>query len=159
MSTPITHYTKYLGDRDPLAVIPNTLDTIQNLTRGWTPDRFEHSYAPGKWSARQILTHLAQTELALGNRARMALTTPGYVAQPFDQDPWVALDAGLSGREAVDAFLAMARMNRAFFHALSPAERATALSHPEYGQLTVDWILHQMAGHHINHLRQLEQIP
>jgi hypothetical protein len=24
--------------------------------------------------------------------------------------------------------------------------------------LTVDWILHQMAGHHINHLLQLERV-
>jgi hypothetical protein len=24
--------------------------------------------------------------------------------------------------------------------------------------LTVDWIIHQMAGHHINHLRRLQQI-
>ena len=32
------------------------------------------------------------------------------------------------------------------------------LSHPEYGSLTVDWIIHQTAGHQIHHLKQLEQI-
>ena len=50
------------------------------------PSDFERSYAPGKWSARQILTHLAQSEIALSYRVRMALTTPGYAAQAFDQD-------------------------------------------------------------------------
>ena len=49
-------------------------------------------------------------------------------------------------------------MNRALFEALSPSDRATTLSHPEYGSLTVDWIVHQMAGHQIHHLKQLEQI-
>ena len=49
-------------------------------------------------------------------------------------------------------------MNLAFFEGLSPAQRATPFSHPEYGELTVDWIIHQMAGHHINHLQQLERI-
>jgi len=49
-------------------------------------------------------------------------------------------------------------MNLAFFEGLSEAQRATTLSHPEYGELTVDWIIHQMAGHHINHLLQLERI-
>jgi hypothetical protein len=49
-------------------------------------------------------------------------------------------------------------MNRAFFAGLSPADLATTLSHPEYGALTVDWILHQLAGHQIHHLAQLEQI-
>ena len=58
----------------------------------------------------------------------------------------------------MDAFRAMAGMNLAFFEGLSAGERATTLSHPEYGQLTVDWIIHQMAGHHIHHLLQLERI-
>ena len=158
MTAPVTPYTKYLDGREPLRVIPETIETIQRLTRDWTPDRFERSYAPGKWSARQVLIHLAQTELALGSRARMALSTPGYVAQPFDQDQWIPLDANLGGREALDAFLATARMNLACFASLSAAQRALGFSHPEYGQLTVDWIIHQMAGHHVNHLQQLEHI-
>ena len=158
MTAPVTPYTKYLGDRDPLQVIPASLETIARITRDWPPERFERSYAPGKWSARQVLIHLTQTELALGSRARMAVSTPGYVAQPFDQDAWIALDAGLGGRDAADAFLATARMNLAFFSGLSSAQRAIAFAHPEYGQLTVDWVLHQMAGHHVNHLEQLEKI-
>ena len=127
--------------------------------------QFERAIAPGKWTARQIMIHLAQTELALGNRARMALATPNYAAQAFNQDDWMAIESrgsggsgGLSGAEAVDAFLALVTMNRAFFGGLSPAERATTLSHPEYGALTVDWILHQLAGHQIHHLAQVEQI-
>jgi hypothetical protein len=158
MTAPITPYTSYLGDRDPLAAIRDSLERVQRLTRDWMPDRFERSYAPGKWSARQVLIHLAQTELALGSRARMAVSTPAYVAQPFDQDVWLGLDGRLSSREAVDVFLAAGRMNLAFFEGLSAAQRATPLSHPEYGELTVDWIIHQMAGHHINHLLQLERI-
>jgi hypothetical protein len=158
MTAPITPYTNYLGDRDPLAAIRDNLDRIAGFARGWASDRFERSYAPGKWSARQILTHLAQTEMALGARARMTLTTPQYVAQAFDQDSWVAREPRMSGPEALEAFLAIGRMNLVFFEGLSAADRATSLSHPEYGSLTIDWILHQMAGHQINHLRQLEAI-
>ena len=101
MTAPTTPYTPDLGDRDPLAAIRETGDRVRALTSGWADDRFERSYAPGKWSARQILTHLTQTELALGTRARMALTTPAYVAQPFDQDTWIDRDSRLGGREAV----------------------------------------------------------
>ena len=158
MTPPTTPYTPDLGDRDPLAAIRETVDRVRALTSGWTDDQFERSYAPGKWSARQILTHLAQTELAFGTRARMALSTPAYVAQPFDQNTWIDRDSRLSGREAVDAFLALARMNGLMFEGLSPADRSTPLSHPEYGSLTVDWIIHQAAGHQIHHLKQLEQI-
>jgi hypothetical protein len=159
MTAPVTPYTPDLGDRDPLAAIRETVDRVRTLTSGWTADQFERSYAPGKWSARQILTHLAQIELASGTRARMALSTPAYVAQPFDQDTWIERDARLSGPQALDAFVALARMNGLMFEGLSAADRATPLSHPEYGPLTVDWIIHQAAGHQIHHLRQLERIP
>jgi hypothetical protein len=158
MTAPVTPYTTFLGDRDPLEAFRDSIARIEILAREWTADRFERSYAPGKWSARQVLTHLAQTELALGSRARMALSTPGYVAQPFDQDQWIPFDANLGGREAADAFVATARMNLACFASLSDAQRAVGFSHPEYGELTVDWVIHQMAGHHVNHLRQLEHV-
>jgi hypothetical protein len=104
------------------------------------------------------MIHLAQTELALGNRARMALATPNYTAQAFNQDDWMAKEQKLAGTDALDAFLALVTMNRAFFDGLSAAERATTLSHPEYGVLTVDWILYQLAGHQLHHLAQVEPI-
>jgi len=153
-----TPYSKDLGERDPLVALRETPERIRAITGSWLPARLERSYAPGKWSARQILIHLAQTELALGNRARMALSTPNYVAQAFDQDRWIGRDAALSGKDALDAFVAMSAMNRSLFASLSPADRAVTLSHPEYGALTVDWIIHQIAGHQIHHLKQLEQI-
>jgi hypothetical protein len=159
MTTPTTPYSSYLGDQHPLQAIPSTIEQVQNLISEWPPNRFERPYAPGKWSARLVLTHLAQTELAIGTRARMALVTPGYVAQAWNQDAWIALDARLTGRAAVDAFVAAARMNLALFEGLSAAQRAVTFTHPEYGELTVDWIVHHMAGHQINHLRQLKRVP
>ena len=155
---PANPYAPDLGGRDPIAAIGETPGKIRALLSSWTPAQFERSYAPGKWSARLILIHLAQSELALGNRARMALTSPNYAAQPFNQDEWLKKENSLSGLEALDVFVALAAMNRGFFASLSPADRAVGLSHPEYGALTVDWILTQIAGHQIHHLAHFEQI-
>src|SRR5438876_11743481 len=149
--TPTTPYTADLAGRDPLAALQDAHEKIRAIASSWSPAQFERTYAPGKWTARQILIHLAQTELALGTRARMALTTPNYAAQAFNQDDWIARETTLSGKEALDAFLALVTMNREFFGALSAADLATTLSHPEYGALTVDWILNQLAGHQIHH--------
>jgi hypothetical protein len=153
-----TPYTAKLEGKDPLVAMRETPELIRQAAASWSPQQFERSYAPGKWSARQILIHLAQSELALGTRARMALSTPNYVAQAFNQDEWLARDSKLSGREALDGFVAMAAMNRTMFEGLSAAERQIGLQHPEYGALTVDWILYQLAGHQIHHFQQLEQI-
>jgi len=159
---PQTPYTKDLGDREPVPTMRETVGKIHGIAGRWTPEQLEKSYAPGKWTARQILIHLAQSELALGNRARMALSTPNYVSQAFDQDSWMAREgggpasSGASGSVALQALVAMSAFNCAFFDSLTPAQRATPFTHPEYGALTVDWLIHQMAGHLVHHLKQLE---
>ena len=160
---PQTPYSADLGDREPLEAMRSAVDHIQAIAATWTPRQFERSYAPGKWTARQILIHLVQTEVALGNRARMALAIPNYTAQAFDQDHWMAAEggagsAGADGPAALHALVAMNAFNRALFESLSAPKRATPFSHPEYGALTVDWLIHQMAGHLHHHLAQIEQI-
>ena len=156
--SPVTPYTADLAGRDPLEAIGDTVARIEAMTATWTPAEFERTYAPGKWSARQILTHLAHTEIAFGTRVRMALTTRDYAAQSFDQDLWMKRESELNGRAAAHAYLSTCRMNLAFFEGLSEADLSTPFSHPEYGSLTVSWILHQTAGHQIHHLKQLEEI-
>src|SRR5947199_14382 len=91
---PQTPYSQDLGDREPLGAMHEAAERMRTLAAAWSPAEFERSYAPGKWSARQIFIHLAQTELAFGNRARMAIATPNYTAQPFDQDKWMAKESG-----------------------------------------------------------------
>jgi hypothetical protein len=151
-------YAADLGGREPLAALADTPARIRALVERWGDDRFERSYAPGKWSARQILVHLAQTELALTARARYAATQADYTAQPFSQDDWVPLDAGTSARVALDAFLALRQMNLGMWRGLTPEQRARTFRHPEYGTLTVWWIAAQLAGHDLHHLSQLERI-
>jgi hypothetical protein len=158
MSAPITPYTRDLDGREPVGAIRETASRVEELTRDWTPAMFERQYAPGKWSARTVLIHLAQSELALGARARMALTTPDYASQSFDQDAWMAREQNMSGREAADTYVCLARFNAAFYAGLSDADRQTAFSHPEYGALTVDWLIHQTAGHQVHHYAQLQAL-
>jgi hypothetical protein len=155
---PVTPYTKYLGDRDPIAALRETSARIGALTSGWSAADFERTYEPGKWSARLILAHLAHIEIAFGMRVRMALTTPGYMVQPFDQDRWMERETAIDGRAAVDAFLALDRLNVDLFATLSPADVAIPVSHPEFGNVTVDWIVHTLAGHQVSHLQHIEQI-
>jgi hypothetical protein len=99
---------------------------------------------------------IAHTELAFGVRVRMALSTPNYVVQPFDQDEWMQHEPQATGRDALNVFTAVAAMNRALFTSLSPSERSTPVTHPERGAISVDWIIHHSAGHLVHHVKQLE---
>jgi hypothetical protein len=158
MPLPPNPYAADLGDREPLEALADTPWRIRRLVENWTDEDFERTYAPGKWSARQVLIHLAQTELALTTRARFAATADGYTAQAFSQDDWMPLDSDAPARVALDAYLALRQMNVAMFRRLTPQQRAREFAHPEYGTLSIWWIAAQMAGHDIHHLKQIGAI-
>ena len=151
-------YGEDLGSLDPLKALADTPKKIGRLTAKWNKRQWEKSYAPGKWSARRVLVHLAQTELALTTRVRFAVSQDGYVAQPFNQDAWLVADDHADGPTALDAYLALRRFNVTMFKGLTPAQRKQTFQHPEYGPLTADWVAAQLAGHDIHHLKQLQQI-
>ena len=155
---PATPYTKYLGDREPLAALRETSSRIDALTSGWLPHDYERTYKPGKWNARQILLHLTHLEIACGMRVRMALTTPSYMVQPFDQDRWMERESTVDGRAAAEAFLALSRLNAALFGTLTAEDMATPVLHPEFGEISVAWIIHLLAGHQVSHLPHFEEI-
>ena len=46
------------------------------------------TYAPGKWSVRFILHHLADSETVLYERIRRVLSEPRQVLWVYDQDAW-----------------------------------------------------------------------
>jgi hypothetical protein len=151
-------YAADLGDRDVLTALGETPQQISRIVERWTVTDFDRSYAAGKWSARRLLVHLAQTELALGTRVRFALAQDGYQAQSFNQDDWVPLDDHMDARTALHAYLALRQMNLAMWRNLREDQRNRSFEHPEYGSLDVQWVAAQMAGHDIHHLRQIEKI-
>jgi hypothetical protein len=46
------------------------------------------TYAPGKWTVRQILVHLADAESVLHERIKRVIAEPKQVIWAFDQDLW-----------------------------------------------------------------------
>jgi uncharacterized damage-inducible protein DinB len=155
---PPNPYANDLGDADPLTSLSETPGRIRALVEGWPAERWERSYAPGKWSARRIVAHLAQAELALTTRVRFAASQEGYQAQPFSQDDWIPLDDHADARTALNAYLALRELNIAMFRHLTAQQRQRPFKHPEYGELTPEWVMAQMAGHDIHHFRQLQRV-
>ena len=159
MNATLNPWERFLGDRDPIDVLADVPARIEAMAAAWTPERLERSYAPGKWTARQILLHLAEGEAMMSVRLRMALTQDDFTFQPYDQDKWIGREpAGATGPLALAAFVAMRAVELPLFRSLTPADRTRACRHPERGRMTVETVLRTLAGHDLNHLAQLEQI-
>lgn len=151
-------YADLVGSEDPLELLASTPLRIAELVRGWDAKTWARSYAPGKWTGAAVILHLAQDEITWGSRARLALSVDDYRVQAYDGDRWIALETGVDPAVALEAYLALRRLNLAFYRRLTAGQRARAMPHAEFGELSVDWIIHTLAGHDIHHLRHLETI-
>ena len=108
-------YAPDLGDRDPVASLAETPERYLTLVGRWTSEMFARPYAPGKWTARQVLIHLAQAELMIQPRIRLALTSPDYIVQPFEQDDVLALEGDADPTAALAMYLSLRRFALPFF--------------------------------------------
>jgi uncharacterized damage-inducible protein DinB len=151
-------YAKYVQGEDLLLTLERTPARIERTVRAWPSGAFERSHAPRKWSARQVLAHLAQAEMVFATRLRFGLAEDGYVVQPFDQDAWMSVESQADGLASLEAYLALRRMNLALCRGLTPAQRARTFRHPEKGEISVEWVMTFFAGHERNHVPQLEAI-
>ena len=152
------HYGKYVEGLDVLKCLEDTPARIESLVRGWSREKDEHSHAPGKWTARQVLTHLAHIEMVFANRLRFALAQGNYVVQPFEQDDWMKNESSQPALAALDTYVSLRRMNLALCRSLTPAQRTKTFTHPEFGVLDLNWMMAWAAGHERNHLPQIDAV-
>lgn len=150
----------HVEGKKPLAVQAATAGKLARLIKGVSPSRLRKRPAPGKWSAAEILAHLADAEIVGGFRIRMILGAPGTPIAAFDQDSWVT-----SGhydkrdpRKSLDQFRVVREANLALLKTLSADQWQHYGMHSERGQETVEHIVRMFAGHDLNHLQQLERI-
>lgn len=151
-------YGKYIQGRDPLRSLEETPRRIAELARSWPAATFARSYAPGKWSAAQLLVHLAQAEIVLATRLRFALAEEGVRIQSFDQDAWMAAEPAADGLAALAAYVNVRALTLMLYRSLSAQQRARTATHPDFGAISVEWMMEWLAGHELNHLPQFETI-
>lgn len=151
-------YASFLGNRNPLEVIAETPNKIETLLAALGPERANQSPAPGKWSAREIVCHLADCETVFAFRIRQALAEENHVVQPFDQDKWAKSYAAYDTDEALALFSATRAWNLRLIDSLPAEAFEKRLTHPERGEMALRVVIETMGGHDVNHIRQIETI-
>jgi hypothetical protein len=149
-----------LKGQKPLAIQATTAKKLGRLIARAASSKLRKRPAPGKWSASEILAHLADCEIVVGWRMRQILGAPGTAIQPFDQDVWAA--AGhyekRDARKSVEQFRAARECNLALLKSLTPEQWKQHGMHAERGVETIEHIVCMMAGHDLNHTAQVERI-
>jgi hypothetical protein len=149
-----------LGDRDPFDVLRDTPAALERIVQEWPAGRLRAPEAPGKWAVRDVLQHLADSELVWGFRVRCVLAQDRAPLTGYDQDLWAdrLRYAESDPRQAVGDFSGLRRANLRLLERASPADLQRVGVHAERGEEPLAHMIRLYAGHDILHLRQIDRI-
>jgi hypothetical protein len=148
-------YAGYIAkaEGDVLELLTRQLDELAALWRRVGEEGAEHRYAPGKWSIKDIVGHLADAERVFVYRALRIARGDLTPLPGFDENVFVeAANAGK--RRLTDLAAELAYVRRAsivFFEGLDEAaaeRRGTASGYP----LAVRAVPYIVAGHTAHHM-------
>lgn len=122
--------------------------------------RIDFKPAPGKWSARQILHHLTDSEIVLAYRLRTLLSDKQPMMKAFDQNAWSAALAFESEELALmkSCFEANRNLTIRLLKKI-PAELWSKKGvHEEAGEMSTYDLVVRNTKHCLSHLAQLEKL-
>jgi DinB superfamily len=155
-------YASFLGNQDPLSVLNATTSRLHALTANRSNPQINTRPSLRKWSIREITAHLADCEIVFSFRLRQtlapSLSQPHHIIQPFDQDAWAKRYQAYTFEPALALFQSARHWNLLYFTTVSKDDRLRRTTHPERGTMNFWTIVETMAGHDINHLRQIERL-
>ena len=149
-----------LGDRDPLEVLAELDGWLDRRLAGVPEAALRRPEAPGKWSAADVVQHLADSELVLGFRMRMILTEDRPPLQGYDQDKWATTFryADLPPADARAQLRVLRAANLRILRRLGPAELERVGMHSERGPESLGHLVRLMGGHDLVHRRQIDRV-
>jgi DinB family protein len=155
------YYHRYI-DQVPAGdirdVLERQLGEASSMLEAISEQQSLHRYAPGKWSIREVVAHINDTERLFTFRAFWFARALGEPLPSFDQDI-AASHAGADERpwrSHLDEFHAVRAATIALFRNL-PAEAWTRRGVASGNPFTVRALAYIAAGHLAHHLRILRE--
>src|SRR5512134_1182434 len=132
--------------------------TVAEALEGATDAELDARPAPGKWSAREIVHHLADSEMTSAIRFRRLLAEDRPLIQGYDQDEFARrLYYDRPIHAALDAFRFARETTAQILERMTEAEWAREGTHSESGRYTIQRWLEIYAQHARNHADQIRR--
>jgi DinB superfamily len=131
-------------------------DTILESLAGITGDEWEAREAPGEWSPRQVIHHLADSEMTSAIRVRRLIVEDNPVIVGYDQDQYAdCLFYDRPVEASLAAFKAARDSTVPILRRLDEAQWQRAGTHTESGHYSVEGWLQIYADHADIHADQI----
>jgi len=155
------YYERYISlieDNDILATLDRQRREMVLLLSGLSEEQGDFRYAPEKWSAKQVLGHVCDTERVFAYRALRISRGDATPMEGFEQDDYVK--NGPFARhviaEVIEDYIAVRRATISLLRSLEEAawsRRGLA----NKNEVTVRALAYTIAGHEAHHRRILEE--
>lgn len=142
---------------DVLKLMAHHMQSSYDLFSNLSNEKAMFAYAPGKWTVKEVLGHMIDTERTFAFRAFCFSREQGNLPG-FEQDEYVANNNYNSRtiQSLADEFKATRLSNLFMFSALTD-EQLTRAGTANGHSVTVRALLYQTLGHELYHLRLLQQ--
>ena len=136
------------------------IQLIENAVRGAEEAFCDRPPAPGKWSIRQILVHVADADVVSAMRFRLIAAQPGSRLTPFDQEIWAErLNYNRQPlSDALNAFVAVRKYTAQMLRNLPESAWSNTAVHEERGEVSLPAYVEHMCVHAENHAEQIRKV-
>lgn len=151
-------YIARVPEGDILDLLVQQMHDTSALLAGLSEGQGSHRYAPGKWSIKEVVGHIADTERVFAYRALRFARADATPLASFDENAWVAGSGAdrRSLRDLAEELLAVRHATVALVRSLT--EEAAARSGTASGKtVTVRALVYMTAGHELHHLAILRE--
>ncbi|WP_022802209.1 DinB family protein [Deinococcus ficus] len=151
-------YVALVGTDDLLAALTGGPDALEALLAGGPPTLGDVSYAPGKWTVKEVLGHLCDTERVFAYRLLRAARGDGTPLPGYDDEAWAAAwdVSGLSVPELLGEFRAVRTASVQLVRHLNAAAWDRTVT-ANGGVFTVRALAYLIAGHERHHRALLRE--
>jgi len=124
-----------------------------------TDEELDARPGPGKWSAREIVHHLADSEMTAAIRLRLLIAAPGTAIAGYDQDEFARrLHYDRPTEASLELFKAARRATAELMERMTEDEWSREGTHSEHGRYTLPRWLEIYADHAHNHAAQIRRL-
>lgn len=121
-------------------------------------DKADYAYEPDKWTIKEVLSHLIDTERVFAYRALCISRGEQQNLPGFEQDDYAANSeaARRTLPDLISEYQAVRLSNLYFFRSLTP-NQANRMGLANGSPTTVSALAHMIAGHELHHLHSLKE--
>jgi len=151
-------YISLIGDDDIIEVLKAQRKTSKKFLKTFTEKQGNYAYADGKWSVKEVLGHVIDTERIMAYRALAFARGEKQTLPGFEQDDYVA-ESNFNNRsldDLINEFLKARESNIILFKNFDE-EILNRRGIANEAEITVLALIYIIAGHEKHHMKILRE--